>query len=274
MGARVGVLLEPRPPKADGEARAMELAGADVFPRASDQAGCGPEVARMAEHVRRRILNGEFVPGSILVASLLSRRLGVKAPVLHAALSLLDREGLVRPAGLGGRFEIARLAPSDLAAAYEVREVLDSLGARLAADAGLSVDVEERFALATEAMTQARASSFDQDSFARAHASWHLALFDASGNLQLRGSSRLVHVVSHCLVWRSLPPAGQHLFGVTVREMADSVLEDHVRILRAIRRRDPADAARAAGRHIRRSTNFARVVGARIEASGAARGVG
>jgi DNA-binding GntR family transcriptional regulator len=244
----------------------MELAGTDVSPRAPDDGGCGPAAAFAADHLRQWILDGEFRPGTPLVSSQLGRRIGVKAPAVREALSLLDGEGLVHPAGMDCRFEVARLTPLDLAATYEVREGLDSLGARLAAATGLSADVEERFAAATAAMAEARSLSLDQDAFTRAHAAWHLALFDASGNRQLRKSSRLVRVASHCLVWRSLPPAGQRLFGITVREIADSTLDDHARILRAIRNGDADNAAHAAWRHVRRSTNFARVVGNRLAA--------
>lgn len=242
----------------------MELADTDVFPDARGDVDCGPAAAFAAESLRRRILDGEFPPGTVLISSQLCHRIGVRAPALREALGLLEREGLVLAAGPRRHFEVARLTPLDLAATYEVREVLDSMGARLAAATGLSADMEERFAAATAAMAEARARSLDQDSFARAHAAWHLALFDASGNTYLRASSHLVRVVSHCLVWRSLPPAGQRLFGVTVREMADSVLDDHAHILRAIRSGDAAGAAHAARRHVRRSTNFARVVGTRI----------
>ena len=244
----------------------MELAETGVVPQASDGSGVAESAAVAADYLRRRILDGEFRPGTVLVQSQLRQRMEVRSPALREALRMLEQEGLVRIAGRDCRFEVARLTPLDLAATYEVREVLDSLGASLAATAGLSADVEERFAVATAAMAEARARSLDRDSFAGAHAAWHLALFDASGNMDLRRSSRLVRVVSHCLIWRSLPPAGRRLFDMTVSEMADSAMEDHARILCAIRKRDADGAGRAAWRHVRRSTNFARVASSSLTA--------
>jgi DNA-binding GntR family transcriptional regulator len=215
----------------------------------------------VTDTLRQQILDGELRPDALLDLSRLRGQTGARIPALCKALGLLEREGLVRAAGVGRRFEVSRLEPLDLAATYEVRELLDGLGARLAAISGLSALIEERFAEATAGMAQASGPTLDKSAFAQAHVAWHLALFDASGNACLRESSRLVRVTAHCLVWRSLPPSGQERYRATVREIADSTFDEHTRILRAIRAGDAAGAAHAAQRHIRRSTNYARVVG-------------
>jgi DNA-binding GntR family transcriptional regulator len=204
----------------------------------------------------------------VLVPAQLRWEIEIGAPVLRDALRLLEREGLVCVAGTGRRFQVARLASRDLVATYEVLEGLDGLGARLAAAAGLSDAVEERFAAATAEMVTARTPSLDPDSFERAHALWHQALFDASGNAYLRGSSHLVGAVSHCLVWRSLPPAVQRRGLVERRQLVDSGMKDHARILRAIRAGDSAGAEQLARRHRRLSANFARVAGGWLAAPG------
>lgn len=239
----------------------MKLAETDLHPYAAGDGGCGTAVAEAAKHLRRKILDSELPPGTALVHSRFGRRAGLSASAFQEVLALLDQEGLARAAGPCPRYEVAQLSPLDLAEAYEVREALDSLGARLAATAGLTPQLEDRFAAAAAEMDQARSRSLDRDSFARAHAAWHLALLEASGNPSLARSTRLVRLTSHCLVWRSLPPAGQRMYGVTTCEMAVSAVDAHTRILHAIRAGDIRGAERAARRHVRCSTNFARVVG-------------
>jgi DNA-binding GntR family transcriptional regulator len=88
------------------------------------------EVARV---LRQRIYGGVYPPGELLRQVQLSEDLQVSRTPLREALRILQSEGLVQAQGARG-VSVSRADPARLLNAYAMREVLDGLAARQAAE--------------------------------------------------------------------------------------------------------------------------------------------
>jgi DNA-binding GntR family transcriptional regulator len=94
-----------------------------------------PPVTRAAEayaRIRSAILELEFVPGAPLSETLLAQAFGISRTPVREALKLLEREGLVRAYAARGTF-VAELSAADVAEIYQVRILLESFAATVAA---------------------------------------------------------------------------------------------------------------------------------------------
>jgi DNA-binding GntR family transcriptional regulator len=90
-------------------------------------------VERVVTAVRNGIKEGRYVPGQRLVEADLMQDLGVGRNALREALSRLRSDGFVTVEAHRGA-SIRRLSRDDVARLYELREVLEGLAARLAAE--------------------------------------------------------------------------------------------------------------------------------------------
>jgi DNA-binding GntR family transcriptional regulator len=90
-------------------------------------------VERVVTTVRERIKNGCYVPGQRLVEADLMRNLGVGRNTLREALSRLRSDGFVVIEAHRGA-SVRRLTREDVTRLYVLREVLEGLAARLAAE--------------------------------------------------------------------------------------------------------------------------------------------
>lgn len=84
------------------------------------------------QELRRAILSGPISPGSVLVQEQLAEQLGISRTPVRDALDRLANEGLVLRRN-GGRMQVAPLSLNELREKYEVRQVLEGLALRLAA---------------------------------------------------------------------------------------------------------------------------------------------
>lgn len=111
---------------------------------APDSFGDGADAERaptrslsVADRIRASILSGDFEPGARLHEVRLSERLGVSRTPVRSALQSLASEGLLEYAPNRG-YSVRRFLTSEIVDAYEIRTMLESLAARLAAERGLS----------------------------------------------------------------------------------------------------------------------------------------
>lgn len=93
----------------------------------------GSAVQQAVDLVRDRIRQGEWGPGHRLVESELTTQLGVSRGPLREALGRLEAEGLVTIEPFRGAM-VRRMSREDVESLYQVRELLEGLSARLAAD--------------------------------------------------------------------------------------------------------------------------------------------
>lgn len=89
--------------------------------------------------LREAILSFEYKPGDRLVERDLCERCGVSRTVIREALRHLEAEGLVDIIPNHGPV-VVRITPEDAEALYEVREVVEALVARLAAERATAQD--------------------------------------------------------------------------------------------------------------------------------------
>jgi DNA-binding GntR family transcriptional regulator len=98
--------------------------------------------ARVRDDISRLILSGEFKAGSRLTQQQLAKRFGVAQSVVRESLLELQFTGLVESIDNLGIF-VGDLDANRLVQAYEVREMLEGLAARLACERANRVDVRE-----------------------------------------------------------------------------------------------------------------------------------
>jgi DNA-binding GntR family transcriptional regulator len=196
----------------------------------------GSLVDEIADVLRERIIEGRYAVDAPLSQRALAEELSVARGVVGEALRMLRREGLV-DAGRGG--EAARVASADRAvflSAYEVREVIDGLAARLAAvHAGRAIERTCRAALEAQRVAL---SSGDRPGYMRANVSFHAAIIDRSGNPVLRKHMWLVRSTSRSA-------------GLLASARMHQAIEEHEVILAAVCSRDPEQAEHAARAHVR-----------------------
>jgi DNA-binding GntR family transcriptional regulator len=85
------------------------------------------------QELRKAILSGPISPGSVLVQEQLAEQLGISRTPVRDALDRLANEGLVIRSN-GGRVQVAQLSIEELREKYQVRQVLEGLALRLAAE--------------------------------------------------------------------------------------------------------------------------------------------
>lgn len=88
---------------------------------------------KAADMLRQEILTGEMEPGSRLVEARLAEKLDVSQGTIRAALKLLAREGLVVHDPFRGT-SVKALTPEDAWEIYTLRNTLEAMGAKLAAE--------------------------------------------------------------------------------------------------------------------------------------------
>lgn len=92
--------------------------------------------------IREAILRGELEPGSSINQATLAARFGVSRGPLREALSLLEKEGLVRNVPYRGTF-VADFDDRIIAETYSVRRVLEAFAVEHAVNKATTEQIEE-----------------------------------------------------------------------------------------------------------------------------------
>jgi DNA-binding GntR family transcriptional regulator len=199
--------------------------------------------ARVAEELRRAIISGELAPKSQVSEAALAAEHGVSRTPIREALKQLETEGLVRIVPRVGTFVSAPSWP-DIVELSQVREVIEGLAARLAAQRGDHAVVTS-LGHAVENMRKAAAAG-DLERAAVHGTDFHDAVVIGSGSRKLLQFYRQLmnQMTYHRLAYQQ---AGR----------TEASAEEHAAILEAIVARD-ADAAEYAMReHVRRGQRAA-----------------
>lgn len=197
-------------------------------------------VDEVADVLRSHIYAGTFALGMPLRQEQLAAQLNVSRTPLREALRILESEGLVRME-VGRSVRVISGDAATLLSAYEFREVVDGLAARLNA---LKQDGELFEQL--ESILERQGKAFEPWSpaaYTETNVDFHGALIRASGNKFLVAQLPVVHMTSQVFT-----PIAR----VEVRR-AQGALEEHIEILAALRAGNAAMAERLARRHIRQT---------------------
>ena len=139
----------------------------------------------VAEALRDVVLGGDYPPGTALTDLEVMQRLGVSRELARAALTSLEREGLVVHS-LHRGLEIARISTDDVRDLYATRRTLEL--------AGLETLVRQRPAdpvwleAAVVSMTEA-AKAGDARAAVAADAAFHLAIVATTSSRRLRSAA-------------------------------------------------------------------------------------
>lgn len=196
---------------------------------------------RTYEAIRAAVLSGDLPPGTPLSVPELARRLEVSRSPVREAVQRLVHEHLATAVTHSGAV-VSRMDGEELRSLYVVREMLEGLAARLATEvtdqAGLDAladilsEHESLFEAEDGGDTGARHIELDTR--------FHRAIRDLAGNHHLSGILESIVDRSHS--------AMHTLWGGD--EQARIALDEHRRIVAAIRSGDPAAAEEAARDHI------------------------
>lgn len=205
-------------------------------------------VERVIAHIRAGIRDGIFAPGQRLIESELQASLGLsRGPIREAMRRLAAENILLIELHKGAR--VRQLTPREIEALYDVREVLEGLACRLAAQ---NPDFPDAKLQTLEKDHEKKA-----DGSARTHlaynAQFHRLILQASRN------SELIRLVENLQIPNQL--LLMHIF-VDAPSIARARAE-HRLIVKAILDRDGAAAERVMRAHIRSTKKFVMQVAAK-----------
>jgi DNA-binding GntR family transcriptional regulator len=204
-----------------------------------------PLAAQVVERLRRLVLTGQLPPGTRLIQEEVAAELNVSRTPLREAIRVLVHEGLLQTESGNATVRVAELSDDEARELYEVREVIDGLAARLCATKGLSGSDLSRLEGLADAIERA-ADPINDNAFVSAHAQFHLAILEASGNSRLQRLDAIVGMSAQMLFPRF---STQH-------ERMRVTAAEHGEILRAIRAGDGQLAEELSRKHIQGASAF------------------
>jgi len=191
----------------------------------------------------RGILLGtkRFRPGERISVEELSRELGVSRSPIWSAISRLEAEGLVNVSPRKGVFLIG-FEPEKLRALFEVREALECMAARLAAERITEAELK----IATACITRQRAAlrARDVGAYSVATLAFHRAVTEGARNSVIARQLSAIYDQVHAICGGRLAKIGWPGRRLNIG--------DHAKFVEELRRRDVEGAERIARAHARR----------------------
>lgn len=212
-------------------------------PKASNAPPHGATVAHIVERLRDDILAHRLSPGERLVECDLTARFAVSRGPVREALRRLAAEGLIEHAPHRGAV-VRRLSPREVRELFQIRVEMESLAARLAAEAS---EPAARAQFAEDIQIIFSDAPREACEYLRENAAFHEAVMRLAGNLQLQELSMRLHLP---LIMAQVGEA------LTDNVLRKSVIE-HRAIARAILAQDSAGAAAAMRGHLERAAGLA-----------------
>ncbi|WP_424814183.1 GntR family transcriptional regulator [Roseococcus sp. YIM B11640] len=211
--------------------------------------------------LRQAILSGDLKPGQKLSVPALALRMGISRSPVREAVLALTAEGLAVESPRRG-VVVTALGPKETDAIHEARGPLEGFAARLAAERGPS-DLGGRLDAILAEQAKAVAAG-DEDAYFRTNAAFHSAIAAACDNAE-------IHRILVSLEGR---------MALALRHVAarpghrESGVEEHRRVVAAIKARDGSSAEAAMRAHLaatrRRVANTPSAEGASTEEASAA----
>lgn len=202
----------------------------------------GPIREAVFSTLRNAILDGKLRPGERLVERDIAEKLGISRTPVREAIRKLELEGLVSHYPRKG-VVVAGLSKEEVIEILAIRSVLEGLICRLAAEKIKDKEIErmeqilEQFQLEHENSNSRRVNQL--------HDRFHEVIYRAAG------SPRLYELLSHL---------GEYIrkfaqVGYTKPGRTEEAMEEHTRILDALRTHDSQEAEFLAMRHVENSRN-------------------
>lgn len=195
----------------------------------------------VADALRERIYSGLYAPGAILRQEQIATEFGISRTPLREAFRMLERDGLVvHQAGRSVRVASADL--NHLIDAYALREVVDGVTARFAAERATTEDIALFHKMIKEQPSSV--SPWNPKAYTQHNVDFHMAIMDAARNASLLAFIPLLRMTSQVFA-----PA----FSLSVERAREALIE-HEQIVEAIANRNGDKAENLARAHIRSTT--------------------
>lgn len=195
-----------------------------------------PYSVQAADILRSRILGGQYTLGQRLSEVELSTNLGISRSPLREALRALANEGLVTVVSGRGVF-VADFTIEEVRELLELREALDVLAIRLAAER-CTADQLSTLEKNLEGLTSALRSQGAE--VPHWPSDFHLCIYEAAGNGRLSEYGLAVHTQLRLVRFRS----------GAAQDRMDKAHQEHLGMLKAIRKHDPDLAERRMREHL------------------------
>jgi len=183
--------------------------------------------------LKQMIANYRFKPGARINVEEITKELGVSRTPVWEAIRRLEQEGLVVNTPNKGVF-MNILTPEEALDLYAVREVLEGMAARLAAE---RIDPKTLAKLDKSLEKQVKIiSNGDLVAYSQVDFDFHASIYEASGNEFLR---ELLENIKN-----KMRPISMH-----VGDFLQTFYEDHVRLVGALHRGDSQGAEQALREH-------------------------
>ena len=187
--------------------------------------------------LRQAILREDLAPGERLMEIPLANKLGVSRTPLREAIRMLEQEGLVVMIPRRGA-QVAGISEKSLRDVLEVRKSLEKLAVELACERMTEEDMkemnraEEAFSAAVHEGDALRIAETDEQ--------FHDVIYNSTGN------TKLVQLLNNLR---------EQMYRYRLEHIKDEksrlpLLEEHQRMMAALRSRDVELAKKAAGEHI------------------------
>lgn len=189
--------------------------------------------------LRRKILRGELVPGEKLREIKLAGELGVSRTPVREAIRQLENEGLVVMLPHRGA-QVASITQRELADVLEVRRSLEKLAISCAVKRMTKEDERKLLAAEKHFESVVRAKNVGIIELGAADEGFHEVIYSSTGN------RRLMQILSN-LREQMYRFRVEYMKNASVRE---ELIEEHARIVQAIRERDEEKAVAYMDEHI------------------------
>jgi DNA-binding GntR family transcriptional regulator len=197
-------------------------------------------VERLFDRMRNHIIEGRFAPGQRLVEADLTEQFKISRGPLREAVRRLAAEGLVDITHNRGA-RVKKLDHGEVISLYEVREVMEGLAARLAAE---RASAAERKEIKASFQDMAKALSANNiRGYIAMNSQFHALILNASGNAVLTAAITRLQTPVLRLQFESM---------MTEKVVRES-FEEHREIVDAIVGKNPDKAELLMRHHIRRS---------------------
>ena len=207
---------------------------------------------RIYNHLRTKLLAGEFPPGTRLDYKKISVEMGVSTTPVREAMGKLGSEGLVELVPRAGAI-VRKLGAQEAVQLYGVREAIETYAAARAAEKisearlqqleGLLTKmrslISKSFSATSSIMTGEHLSEFLQSDLA-----FHMTIIEAAGNPRLTKLAGDSHIHSRIF--------GVERFGHN-QELMEEADQIHRLIFTALKQRDATQASQLIAQHIQRS---------------------
>lgn len=208
---------------------------------------------RAYDHIRRKLITGDFVVEERLSEVGLAREIGISATPVREAISRLTTEGLLHKVPGIGSF-VRQYTRQDLEEIFELRLLLECYAAQRAATRITPEQLAQGQRLCDTMLQITRRcrdhgpAGIDDHAAAEivlADVAFHLLVLKASGNGRAYKIIADYHVMAH-VCQRNMDNGGSS------QPLRDMIVtwRDHTRILRALRRRDAEGARHWMARHV------------------------